>query len=178
MEPVAPCPGNRQLLVFMLNVSRPPGSNPGAVCSRRFRCAMSTALTESSVNASAISAMTSVRDNRRLRAGADARTPSLSASLGKMRTACQSGARLNSTAGENRRAEREEKRRPVDADSVGPRNVIRRHGKNQAHDRNAHDDTSRPRPREPRKALLRNTAARAATGRRPAPRGSRSLARA
>ncbi len=85
------------LLVFTLNVSRPSGSNPAVVCSRRFKCAMSTALTESSTNASAISATTSPRDNPRLRAGADARTPSLSTSLGRMRAACQSGARLNST---------------------------------------------------------------------------------
>ncbi len=45
--------------------------------------------------------------------------------------------------GENRRAEREEKDRPVDADSIGARNVIRRHGKNQAYDGNAHHNATR-----------------------------------
>ena len=48
------------------------------------------------MKASAISAITSDRDSRRVRRPADARTPSVSTAFGSVRVACHSGARLES----------------------------------------------------------------------------------
>ena len=64
---------------------------------RFLRWMIRIALTASRAKASAISATTSDCDRRRLRAPADARAPSPSASAGAVRSACQSGARLDRT---------------------------------------------------------------------------------